>query len=165
EELPSDERAKVEKMLKEKGFSDSQSKKVSLSIENTNEVQTISGYECSVFKIFKNRELIEELCLSNSFEYGDEVDIDKLSSFMSEFKKLGQSLNNDIVVDGEDKYLKLFAVNGYPLKTVDYTVKGSVFIEEIKSITRSKIDNEEFYPPENFEKKSLKEMMTAPSNI
>ena len=115
-------------------------------------------------KIYRNEKLNEEICLSNDLDYKDDVDIKKLSSFMNEFKKIGKSIGNDIVVDNEQLFLDLFEKNGYPLKTVDHSVEGAVFIEKIKTIDKMKINKEEFFPPKGYEFESLEKLLATSLN-
>ena len=162
--LPPDQKEKVEKELKKKGFLNNKSKSVKVSIKETSKTEKISGYSCKTFEIYKNEKLNEEICLSNELDYKDDVDIKKLSSFMNEFKKIGKSLGNDIVVDNEQAFLELFEKNGYPLKTVDHSVDGSVFVEEIKSVSKKKIKKEEFFPPKGYQFESLEKLLSPALN-
>lgn len=162
--LPADQRKKVENELKKKGFLNKESKNVKISIKKTDKTDKISGYSCKTFEIYRNEKLNEEICLSNELDYKDDVDIKKLSSFMNEFKKIGKSLGNDIVVDNEQLFLDLFEKNGYPLKTVDHSVEGSVFIEEIKTVDKKKIKKEEFFPPKGYEFESLEKLLAPALN-
>lgn len=160
--LPPEQRAKVEKEMKNKGFLSDNSGPVKIQIKDTGRSDNISGYSCKYFEIYKNDKLDEELCLSNDLEYRDEINIRKLSSFMNDFKKIGKNLGNDIVIDNEQDFLQLFENNGYPLKTTDHSVNGSVFIEEIKSVTKKELKKDEFFPPKGYEYKSL-ESVLAPA--
>lgn len=162
--LPPDQKEKVEKELKKKGFLNDNSKSVKVSIKETNKSEKISGYSCKTFEIYKNEKLNEEICLSNDLDYKDDVDIKKLSSFMNEFKKMGKSLGNDIVVENDKAFLELFEKNGYPLKTIDHSVDGSVFIEEVKTVNKKKIDKAEFFPPKGYEFESLEKLLSPAFN-
>lgn len=158
--LPEQQRAKVEKELKKKGFMQNESGPVEIEIKDTGRTDSISGYKCKYFEIYKNEKLDEELCLSNELDYKDDVNIRKLSAFMNDFKKIGKNLGNDIVIDNEQDFLELFEKNGYPLKTSDHSVNGSVFVEEIKSVDKKEISKSEFYPPKGYEFKSLETLLS-----
>ncbi|MGH7884777.1 MAG: DUF4412 domain-containing protein [Thermodesulfobacteriota bacterium] len=162
--LPPDQKAKVEKELKKKGFLKDSTESVKVSIKETGKKEKISGYTCTIFEIYKNDKLNEEICLSNELDYKNDVDIKKLSSFMNEFKKIGKSLGNDIVVDSDQAFIDLFEKNGYPLKTTDHSVDETVFVEEIKTITKKDISREEFFPPKGYEFKSLEKLLAPAFN-
>ena len=160
ESLPPEQREMVEKMIKERELASGKDTtgKIVISIKNSEVSEEISGYNASKYEVFHNDKLNEELWLTNDLDIQNELDLEKMSSLMTEFKKVNKRLGDDTVVN-EEAFISLFANGGFPLKTVDHSFGETVFIEEVVDIKKQDIPKDNFKLPSGYKERSVNELL------
>ena len=160
--LPPEQREMVEKMIKERELESGKnsSGRIVISIKNSEETTEISGYKASRYDVFYNDKLNEELWLTNDLEIQNELELQKMSNLMTEFKKVNKQLGDDTVVN-EEAFINLFANGGFPLKTVDRSFGDTVYVEEVVEIKKQDIPKEEFKLPSGYKEKSVNELLKS----
>ena len=160
ENLPPEQRELVEKMIKEREAEAGlqRNSNVVISVKNTEQTEKIAGYTSKKYDVMYNENLNEEIWLTNDLNIQKELDINKMSSLMTEFKKVNKRLG-DNSVKNEDAFIKLFKEGGFPMKTVDHSFGESVYVEEVVGVNQKDIPDAEFDLPKGYEERSVQSLL------
>lgn len=161
-ELPPDQRAQAEEMMKRQGIElpGSNSVPVKIELKKTGDISKIAGYESVKYEIYRNGKLDEEIWTSKEVGLENEIDMNKMTEYMSELRKIEESLGgaSSVSKEAEQVYIEVFG-SGFPMKTTDYPVSGTSIVEEIVKVSRKQIESSEFRAPAGYRKVPLKQML------
>ncbi|MCH8014610.1 MAG: DUF4412 domain-containing protein [Candidatus Dadabacteria bacterium] len=161
-ELPPDQRAQAEEMMKRQGIElpGSNSVPVKIELKKTGDISKIAGYESVKYEIYRNGKLDEEIWTSKEVGLENEIDMNKMTEYMSELRKIEESLGgaSSVSKEAEQVYIEVFS-SGFPMKTIDYPVSGNSIIEETVKVSKKQIDNNEFRAPAGYRKVPLEQML------
>ena len=159
ENLPPEQREMVEKMIKEReAQNDLQNKPIIISVKDTEQTEKIAGYTSKKYDVLYNENLNEEIWLTKDLNIQEELDVNKMSNLMSEFKKVNKRLG-DNTVKNEDAFINLFRDGGFPMKTVDHSFGESVFVEEVVGVNQKDIPSSEFDLPTGYEERTIQSLI------
>lgn len=166
-ELPPDQRARAEEAMKRQGIELPGSNHIPVKIElkKTGDSNKIVGYESVKYEVYRNGKLDEEIWTSNEVGLEAEIDMNKMTEYMSELRKIEDSLGgaSSVSKEAEQVYIEVFS-SGFPMKTTDYPVSGNSIIEEVVKVSRKQIDTSEFRPPAGYTKVPLEDMLQLGSS-
>ncbi|MEE8137073.1 MAG: DUF4412 domain-containing protein [Thermodesulfobacteriota bacterium] len=161
-ELPPDQRAQAEEMMKRQGIElpGSNSVPVKIELKKTGDISKIAGYESVKYEIYRNGKLDEEIWTSKEVGLENEIDMNKMTEYMSELRKIEESLGgaSSVSKEAEQVYIEVFG-SGFPMKTTDYPVSGTSIVEEIVKVSRKQIESSEFRAPAGYRKVPLEQML------
>ncbi len=161
-ELPPDQRAQAEEMMKRQGIElpGSNSVPVKIELKKTGDISKIAGYESVKYEIYRNGKLDEEIWTSKEVGLENEIDMNKMTECMSELRKIEESLGgaSSVSKEAEQVYIEVFG-SGFPMKTTDYPVSGTSIVEEIVKVSRKQIESSEFRAPAGYRKVPLEQML------
>ncbi len=161
-ELTPDQRAQAEEMMKRQGIElpGSNSVPVKIELKKTGDISKIAGYESVKYEIYRNGKLDEEIWTSKEVGLESEIDMNKMTEYMSELRKIEESLGgaSSVSKEAEQVYIEVFS-SGFPMKTIDYPVSGNSIIEETVKVSKKQIDNNEFRAPAGYRKVPLEQML------
>ena len=164
--LPPDQRAQAEEMMKRQGIElpGSNSVPVKIELKKTGDISKIAGYESVKYEVYRNGKLDEEIWTSKEVGLESEIDMNKMTEYMSELRKIEESLGgaNSVSKEAEQVYIEVFG-SGFPMKTIDYPVSGTSIVEEIVKISRKQIESSEFRAPAGYRKVPLEQMLQLSS--
>ncbi|MGI9534100.1 MAG: DUF4412 domain-containing protein [Thermodesulfobacteriota bacterium] len=160
ENLPPEQRELVEKMIKEREAESGlqRNTKIVISVKNTEQTEKIAGYTSKKYDVMYNENLNEEIWLTNDLNIQKELDINKMSSLMNEFKKVNKRLG-DNSVKNEDAFINLFKEGGFPMKTIDHSFGESVYVEEVVDVNQKDIPVTEFDLPKGYEERTVQSLL------
>ncbi|MGH7793204.1 MAG: DUF4412 domain-containing protein [Thermodesulfobacteriota bacterium] len=161
-QLPPEQRAQAEEMMKSQGITvpGQEKKPRNVTLKKTGMTDTIGGYKSSKYEIYEDGKLSEEIWISDDMGFGSELDIKKMANYMSEIKKISEKAGaGQPNWDEEEKIFKEIYESGFPTRSVDYSSRGAVFIEEIIKVNKAEISDMEFQPPVGYKKVTLQEIM------
>ena len=153
--LPPDQRKKFEELIEKNpdSFPSKNPKPVTLKVTNTGEIADIAGYSSSKYQVFRDSKLDEELWVSKSIGYEQEIDMSKMAKLMREFKKISHQFGGTVI--NEDEYIAIFENGGFPLKTKNHSFGNKIYIEEVNKITSREIEKSELEIPKKYKEKPL----------
>jgi len=161
-ELTPDQRAQAEEMMKRQGIElpGSNSVPVKIELKKTGDISKIAGYESVKYEIYRNGKLDEEIWTSKEVGLENEIDMNKMTEYMSELRKIEESLGgaSSVSKEAEQVYIEVFG-SGFPMKTTDYPVSGTSIVEEIVKVSRKQIESSEFRAPAGYRKLPLEQML------
>ncbi len=162
-ELPPDKRAEVEKMMKDKGVDISDNAKpAKISMNKPGNKTKIAGYESSKYEIFRGGVLKQEIWTSEEVGFGQEIDMEKMSEYMSELRKSVERFgSSNTITNKELEVYKEIYSSGFPLRTLDIYPDGTTIVEEVTRVVRKDIGAQSFVPPPGYKKVSLQQMVEA----
>jgi hypothetical protein len=152
--LPPEQRAKVEEFMK------SQSKPKKLTLKQTEIKETIAGYKAQKYEVYEDGKLTREIWASKEAVPNNELDPGKMARYIKELEKLKRADGGDSNREDEEKIFREIYESGFPMRSVDYSSGGSVFIEEIIKVTPANVPESEFQAPAGYKKITLQEMMS-----
>ena len=165
-ELTPDQRAQAEEMMKRQGIElpGSNSVPVKIELKKTGDISKIAGYESVKYEVYRNGKLDEEIWTSKEVGLENEIDMNKMTEYMSELRKIEESLGgaSSVSKEAEQVYIEVFG-SGFPMKTIDYPVSGTSIVEEIVKISRKQIESSEFRAPAGYRKVPLEQMLQLSS--
>lgn len=161
-QLPPEQRAKVEEMMKAQGLTppgeNPDPKK--LTLKETNKTEAIAGYKSQKFEVYENGELGEEIWVSNDAAFRKEFDLQKMANYIRELREISENAGgNNASWSENEKVFKQIYESGFPMRSIDYSVSNAAYIEEIVNVTKANIPDKEFQPPNDYKKVTLQEMM------
>ena len=161
-ELTPDQRAQAEEMMKRQGIElpGSNSAPVKIELKKTGNISKIAGYESVKYEIYRNGKLDEEIWTSKEVGLENEIDMNKMTEYMSELRKIEESLGgaSSVSKEAEQVYIEVFG-SGFPMKTTDYPVSGTSIVEEIVKVSRKQIESSEFRATAGYRKVPLEQML------
>jgi len=161
-ELPPDKRAQAEEMMKRQGIElpGSNSIPVKITLKKTDDTDIIAGYKSVKYEVYRDGKLDEEIWTSNEVGFEAEVDMRKMIDYLSELRKIEDSLggSGSVSKESEKAYIEIFS-SGFPMKTVDYPVSGNSIIEETIKVSKKQIDSSEFKAPAGYREVPLEQML------
>ena len=161
-ELTPDQRAQAEEMMKRQGIElpGSNSVPVKIELKKTGDISKIAGYESVKYEVYRNGKLDEEIWTSKEVGLENEIDMNKMTEYMSELRKIEESLGgaSSVSKEAEQVYIEVFG-SGFPMKTIDYPVSGTSIVEEIVKVSRKQIESSEFRAPAGYRKVPLEQML------
>jgi hypothetical protein len=161
-ELLPDQRTQAEKMMKRQGIElpGSNSVPVKIELKKTGDISRIAGYESVKYEVYRNGKLDEEIWTSKEVGLENEIDMNKMTEYMSELRKIEESLGgaSSASKEAEQVYIEVFG-SGFPMKTIDYPVSGTSIVEEIVKVSRKQIESSEFRAPAGYRKVPLEQML------
>lgn len=161
-QLPPDERAKAEEMMKAQGMTlpGEAAKAKKITLRKTDATETIAGYKSKKYEIYEDGKISEEIWISNDIKFEEELDMKKMASYMSEIKKISERAGLQYSgLDEQERIFKEIYESGFPTRSVDYSSNDSVYIEEIVKINRADLSDSEFQPPAGYKRITLQEMI------
>lgn len=161
-ELPPDQRAQAEGMMRQQGIElpGSDVKAAQITLKKTNDRKKIAGYEAVKYEIYRNGKLDEEIWTSGDTRFQEEIDMKKMINYLSELRKIEDSMggSGSVSQESEQAYIEVFD-SGFPMKTIDYPVSGNTIVEETVKVSKKTIDSGEFQAPAGYRKVTLDEML------
>lgn len=156
--LPPDQKAAVEKKLKEQGMLPPESNEPkNLTLKKTGESKEIAGYSSEKVEVYKDGKLHEEVWLSEDIK---EIDMEKMSEYMRKIKEISDSLGGtDAISDKESEVYKELYESGFPMRKVEHFSESNKTVEEIVKVTESDIPASEFLPPSDYKEMTLEQIM------
>ncbi len=161
-QLPPEDRARAEEMMKAQGMTlpgeTNTPKKITL--KKTDATETIAGYKSKKYEIYEDGKLSEEIWISNDIKFEEELDMKKMASYMSEIKKISERAGLQYSgLDERERIFKEIYESGFPTRSVDYSSDNTLYIEEIVKINEAELSDSEFQPPAGYKKITLEEMI------
>lgn len=166
-ELPPDQRAQAEESMRRQGIElpGSNPRFVNIELKKTGDSKKIAGYESVKYEVYRNGKLDEEIWTSNQVGFENEIDMNKMTEYMSELRKIEESLGgaSSVSKESEQAYIEIFR-SGFPMRTTDYPTAGSSIVEEVVKVSRKQIDPSEFRAPSGYTKVPLEGMLQLGSS-
>jgi uncharacterized protein DUF4412 len=165
--LPPEQRAKVEEMMKSHGISQPEASEAeNLTLKATGTIEDIAGYNSRKFEVYKNGKLSEEIWTSKDVVPDNEFDSKKMANYMKEMEQMVSKANParegaGSGLDGHTKVYNQVYETGFPMRSVDYSSNGGASIEEVVSVTKADLPDNEFQPPVGFKKVTLQQMISS----
>jgi hypothetical protein len=165
--LPPEQRAKVEEMMKSHGISQPGALEAdNLTLKATGTIEDIAGYKSRKFEVYRNGKLSEEIWTSKDVVPDNEFDSKKMANYMKEMEQMVSKANpaGEGAGSGLDRHTKVYNQvyeTGFPMRSVDYSSNGGASIEEVVSVTRADVPDNEFQPPADFKKVTLQQMISS----
>lgn len=160
--LPPDQRAQAEEMMKKQGIElpGSNPVPVKITLKETGDSDKIAGYQSVKYEVYRNGKLDEEIWTSKEVGFEEEIDMNKMTDYMSELRKIEESFGGagSVSKEAEQTYIEIFS-SGFPMKTTDYPASGSSIVEEIVKVSKKEIDSSEFRAPAGYTKVPLEQML------
>ena len=161
-ELPPDQRAQAEEMMKKQGIElpGSDPVPVKITLKETGDNDKIAGYQSVKYEVYRNGKLDEEIWTSKEVGFEEEIDMNKMTDYMSELRKIEESFGGagSVSKEAEQTYTEIFS-SGFPMKTTDYPASGNSIVEEIVKVSKKEIDSSEFRAPAGYTKVPLEQML------
>jgi hypothetical protein len=156
--MPESQRAQMEKMMKDRmpGMS---SKRQPSELKKTGESDTISGYPCVKYEVWRGGSKERELWVTDwsNVEGGSETakTFTEMADFMQEMlDSLPQMGGGESLGDATFEHMK--EMNGYPVMTREYSTDGVVQNEsKLKSARQATLDPADFEPPKKYKRKDI----------
>jgi hypothetical protein len=156
--LPPEQRAKIEEMRKSQEIK-------KLTFKATGTTETISGYKCQKFEVYRDGKLSEEIWTSKDVIPNKELDSEKMARYMKEMRETSkaafgkESIGSNL--DEEANIYNQIYKTGVPMKSVHHSVYGKDYTDEIVKVTQTDIPDKEFQAPAGYKKVTFEEMMMA----
>jgi len=161
-ELPPNQRARAEGMMKRQGIElpGNNVKPMKITLKKTGDTNKIAGYESVKYEIYINGKLDEEIWTSSDVRIQEEIDMEKMIDYLSELRQIEDSMrgSNSFSQESEQAYIEVFST-GFPMKTIDYPLSGNSIVEEAIKVSKKKIDGSEFQAPKSYTKVPLAQML------
>lgn len=160
ENLPPEQRELVEQMIKEREAGNllQKNEKIIISVKDTEQTEEIAGYSSTKYDVLYNENLNEEIWLTKELNIQKELDINKMSNLMTEFKKVNKRLGDDSIKN-QEAFINLFRDGGFPMKTVDHSFGETVFVEEVVDVNQKDIPSSEFDLPSGYEERTVQNLI------
>ena len=160
ENLPPEQRELVEKMIEEKEAESGlmKNQKIVINVKDTEQTEKIAGYNSRKYDVLYNENLNEEIWLTKDLDIQKELDINKMSNLMTEFKKVNKRLGENTVTN-EEAFINLFKDGGFPMKTIDHSFGETVFVEEVVKVSQKDIPSSEFDLPSGYEERTVQSLL------
>lgn len=157
-ELPPNKREQAEAMMRRQGIAlPSSGKSPNITSKKTGDSKKIAGYESVKYEIYSDGRLEEEIWITSDMRFQDELDMTKMTKYLSELRAIDHSLGGNGASDAK-AYVEVFS-SGFPMKTIDFPVYGNEIIEQTVKVSKKNIDISEFTAPLGYRKVDLKEML------
>ncbi len=161
--VPADQRAMMEKMLKDRmppGTTDTPSRPKS-ELRKTNERAEKNGYPCVKYEVFRESRKLRELWVTDwsNVEGGEEA-VDAFEGMAEFFEKLLDSIPDFGQKDGDTfdggVFEHMRELDGFPVVTREFGEDGSLTDETVlRSATRRALDPDDFEPPAGYKRRSM----------
>jgi hypothetical protein len=153
-QMPPEQREMVRKMMADRMKTESGAAvKVDVEIRRTKEKATVAGYSVEKFEVRVGGRHREDIWLTSRISLADELDIDKLRTFM-ESMAWGGTEETAYTQSGE--YFELY-MKGFPLKQSMIMPGGNV-VSEAEKVEQKKIPDASFAVPADYARKGLEEL-------
>lgn len=156
-----EEKAMMEKMMKGK-LPDMQNTKVVEPTLKQTGTDTVSGYSCTKYDVYKGSEIIRDLCVTkwSNIEGGSEIQATllKMANFMEDLTKSMSSSPNFMTSMAQDEkniYKQISKLNGFPIHTTDYNNGSVTGVTTFKSSKITSLDSTEFEAPAGYKKEDI----------
>ena len=121
-------------------------------IEKVGRGEKIAGYATTLFRVFADGEVYEEIHLADDVPVFDEVDSDKMGELIDRFgdcmiNSIGLS---DIVSVEDDTGYKKLLRRGYPMKNVEFDDGRPDVTDQVVRMEKRPIPEAEFRPPKGY---------------
>lgn len=155
--MPPDQRAKMEEMMKQKLHGAYGSGTYVEPVLKKAGTGSVNGISCTKYDVFKGDEKIRQHCVANwnSIEGGQEMMtvMLQMADFMDQmaksFSKAGNILGGQVQFE-RNVFNQLRQMNGFPIQTIEYD-KGKVEAEStFKSSEKGSIDAADLEPPAGY---------------
>ena len=157
-ELPPNKREQAEAMMRRQGIAlPGGDKSSNITTKKTEDSKKIAGYESMKYEIYSGGRLEEEIWITSDSRFQEELDMEKMTKYLSELRAIDHSLGGNGASDA-NAYVEVFST-GFPMKTIDYPVYGNEIIEQTVKVSKKDIDSSEFTAPLGYRKVELKEML------
>ncbi|MBI4179834.1 DUF4412 domain-containing protein [bacterium] len=128
-----------------------------LWIESAGEDKSMMGYRTELYRIYEGDALIREIWTTMDFGLGFDY-MRVLESFEREFNKMAPQ-------EDFDETARIFRrVKGVPLVDIEY-YPGGRDVLEARTIQKKKYKDDDFRPPENYTRVSLRELAENPPGL
>jgi len=155
--LPPEQQEMMKEYQKQMGTDAEKSatmKKVKVEIKKMSDKGMVAGYPVQKFQVYSDGEHKEDLWVTSKISIKDELDLNKLAEFMEEIKTPGVE---EAAYSYTSEYIRVME-QGFPLKTVKYTIAGED-VSEASKVEKKRIPASEFAPPEGYKKVEMEDMM------
>lgn len=158
-ELPPNKREQAEAMMRRQGIAlpGGADKSSNITSKRTGDSKKIAGYESVKYEIYSGGRLEEEIWITSDMRFQEELDMKKMTKYLSELRAIDHSLGGNGASDAK-AYVEVFS-SGFPMKTIDYPVYGNEIVEQTVKVSKKNIDSSEFTAPLGYRKVDLKEML------
>lgn len=158
-ELPPNKREQAEAMMKRQGIAvpGGNGQSSNITSKKTADSKKIAGYESVKYEIYSNGRLEEEIWITSDMRFQEEIDMKKMTKYLSELRAIDHSLGGNGASDAK-AYVEVFS-SGFPMKTIDYPIYGNEIIEQTVKVSKKNIDSSEFTAPLGYRKVELDEML------
>jgi hypothetical protein len=155
--MPPDQRAKMEEMIKQKMPGAYGGGKYVEPVLKKVGTGSVNGISCTKYDVYKGDEKIRQHCVANwkSIEGGEEMMtvMLQMADFMDQmaksFSKAGNFVGEQVQFE-RNVFNQLRQLNGFPVQTIEYD-KGKVEAEStFKSSEKAKVDDAELEPPAGY---------------
>jgi hypothetical protein len=162
-QLPPEQRAQMEEMMKSQGMKlPGDTKPRKLTLKKTDVTEDIAKYKSVKYEVYEDGKLSEEIWISKEISLDKELNMKKMADYMMEIKRMSETAGVGYSNLGEEeKYLKEIYESGFPMRSVDYSFDGNVYIEEVAKVIKADIPNSEFEAPAGYKRVTLQEMLPS----
>ncbi len=152
--LPPDQRAKAEEMMKGQMGGSADGKEPVVEIKNTGEKQTIAGYTCTHWDVFRDGTKLSEVWAADwsaaHVKKEDFAVLKSMGKFMDDLRKASPVMrrNNDAVIE-------MTRVDGFPVLVRQYTngkLTGETALQKVES---KSIDASTFELPKDYTERKI----------
>lgn len=124
-----------------------------VDIVMTDNTEKILGYRANQFIVYVDGTKVEEVWLTSELKLADDYDYEAFRKFVDKMS-WGSMFEN---YRSTENYIHLMKT-GVPLRTLEDSEDGTVYITEVVNMEQSEIPVTEFRPPLNFKPMSLSEL-------
>lgn len=162
ESVPENQRALVEKMMKERGIGGPSADQAgpTTEVRRTDEKAEKLGYPCVRYDVFRDGQRVRELWVTpwSKIEGGEEAE-ESFSDMADFFKQMMDSFSDQLgggFVDTDNVFAEMAEIDGFPVVTRDFDDDGSLDSEtSLRSARRRTLDPDAFEPPAGYKRRSM----------
>ena len=151
--LPPDQQDTIKELMKRNSIPSGKQGKSRLDVKKTQSVDEIAGAKAVKYEVYIDGELNEEIWISDKQEIRSELNYQRISEMIKDFKVLSNHFYSDELLNNQ-QYSELFQ-KGFPLKTINHSFENSVYVEEITDIKAEEFSVEKFRPEPGYKRGSL----------
>lgn len=155
--MPAEQREMVRKMMAQQMQSQpSAAKSIDVQVRKTGEKATVAGYAVEKYEVRVGGAHREDVWLTSRILLKDELDMDKLQTFMEGMAWGG---SEETLYSSSPEYIQLYR-QGFPLKQATIMPGGNIVSEAVQ-VEKKNVPNSAFSVPNGYERKGLSDMAKA----
>lgn len=161
EQMPPEQRAMAESMMKQHMPQDLTARKIPTTIHKTGNNDSVSGFDCEYYEVRRQDSKVRELCVTAWDEIaGGREAAAAMLEMAGFFDDVAQAFSEgsgaNLMAEQQELFAHMRELDGYPVVTREFDENGKVESETVlKSATSRDIDPGLFDPPAEYEQMQI----------